>query len=246
MGRQSARRAAAVIAISESTRRDVIRLWQIDPDKVHTVYGGVDEQFRPLPAAEVAAFKQQQGLPDQFALFVGTIEPRKNVARLIEAYALWRSKAKAAPKLFIGGGKGWYYHEVFQLVEKLGLNDQVCFPGYIPQEDLALWYNAATMFVYPSLFEGFGLPVLEAMACGTPTITSCVSSLPEVAGEAARLVDPTDPEALSEAMRQVFSQVEVQQTMSQHGLRQSANFSWQKTAVETTRVYEHLLAKMNA
>ncbi len=163
------------------------------------------------------------------------------MAGLIEAYAIWRKRDKSAPKLFIGGGKGWYYQEVFKLVEKFNLMNEVVFPGYLPQEDLRLWYNAATMFVYPSRFEGFGLPILEAMACGTPVITSNVSSLPEVAGDAAWLVDPTDIDALSEAMYRVFNNLDLRQTMRQKGLIQKAKFSWQKTATETTQVYRQVL-----
>jgi glycosyltransferase involved in cell wall biosynthesis len=193
--------------------------------------------------AEVAAFKQKRGLPEQFVLFIGTIEPRKNVARLIEAYARWHSQDQAAPPLVIGGGKGWYYQEVFQLVEKLDLRDHVYFPGYIPQNELVLWYNAATLFSYPSLFEGFGLPVLEAMACGTPVITTQVSSLPEVAGDAAQLIDPADITALGETMRQVFRQPDLQQTMRERGLAQSANFSWSKAAAATNRIYERVFTK---
>lgn len=239
--KQSARRAEAVITISESTRQDMIHFFTLPPHKVHTVHCGVDDSFQILPQAQVEAFKARHGLPEAFVLFVGTLEPRKNVAGLIEAYAIWRKRDKGAPKLFIGGGKGWYYQEVFKLVEKFNLTSEVVFPGYLPQGDLRLWYNAATMFVYPSRFEGFGLPVLEAMACGTPVITSNVSSLPEVAGDAAWLVDPTDIDALSEAMYRVFNNPDLRQTMRQKGLIQKARFSWQKTVTETTQVYRQVL-----
>jgi len=240
--RQSAKRAQAIITISESTRQDVIRFFNVAPEKVCTIYCGVDDTFQPLPPAQVEAFRSRQGLPDQFVLFLGTIEPRKNVAGLIKAYSAWHKQDKRAPKLFVGGGKGWYYEQVFELVTQLGLAEKVIFPGYLPQEDLRLWYNAATMFVYPSYFEGFGLPVLEAMACGTPVITSNVSSLPEVAGDAALLIDPTDTNLLAQTMYQVFSDFDLRQTIRRKGLMRGAMFSWQKTANETNDLYSQTLS----
>ncbi len=239
--KHSARRAKAIIAISESTRQDVIQAFGVSPEKVHTVYCGVDSNFKPLPSTAIAAFKAKKGLPEKFILRLGTIEPRKNVEGLIKAYALWRKQDKNAPKLFIAGGKGWYYQQVFQLVEELGLNEHIIFPGYLPQKDLPLWYNASNLFVCPSHFEGFGLPVLEAMACGTPIITSNVSSLPEVAGEAGLLVDPTDTKALSQAMQSVFHNAELTRQMQEKGLAQAAKFNWRKTAAQTAQIYSRVV-----
>ncbi len=239
--KHSARRAKAIIAISESTRQDVIQAFGVSPEKVHTVYCGVDSDFKPLPPTAIAAFKAKKGLPEKFILRLGTIEPRKNVEGLIKAYALWRKQDKNAPKLFIAGGKGWYYQRVFQLVEELGLNEHIVFPGYLPQEDLPLWYNASDLFVYPSHFEGFGLPVLEAMACGTPVITSNVSSLPEVAGEAGILVSPTDTKALSQAMQTIFHNAELTRQMQEKGLAQAAKFNWRKTAAQTAQIYSRVV-----
>jgi len=237
----SSRRAKAVIAISESTRQDVITFFGVAPEKVHTIYCGVDAEFRPLPLEQVAAFKRAHNLPDAFIFRLGTLEPRKNVEGLILAYAEWHRRDNRLPPLVIAGGKGWYYRHIFNLVGELGLTDHIPFAGYVPQADLPLWYNAASLFVYPSLFEGFGLPVLEAMACGTPVITSNVSSLPEVAGEAAITVSPTDTAALSQAMERVFRNPELAQSLKEKGLRQAATFSWQKTAAETVAVYRKIL-----
>lgn len=239
----SVKRARAVIAISESTRQDVIHLLGAPPQKVHTIYCGVDESFQPLPPAEVAAFKSARGLPDTFVLFLGTLEPRKNVDGLIRAYASWRQRESNAPPLFIAGGKGWYYHHIFSLVESLNLTDSIRFADYIPQSELPLWYNAASLFVYPSHFEGFGLPVLEAMACGTPVITSTASSLPEITGPngAAGLVNPTDTEALAEAMRQVMNNRDQRTSMAEQGLARAAGFRWGKTARETVEVYRKVM-----
>lgn len=244
---RSVKRARAVIAISESTRQDVINWLGAPPERVHTVYCGVDEAFRPLPAAEVAAFKAAKRLPDTFVLFLGTLEPRKNVDGLIRAYACWRKQEPDAPPLVIAGGKGWYYSHIFSLVESLNLTERVRFTDYVPQHELPLWYNAASLFVYPSHFEGFGLPVLEAMACGTPVITSTVSSLPEVTGNsgAARLVSPADPDALATAMREVMADSDLRAAMSQQALMRAAHFSWGKTARETVEVYRKAMKPGN-
>jgi glycosyltransferase involved in cell wall biosynthesis len=241
---RSVKRARAVITISESTRQDVITLLGVSPEHVHTIYCGVDEKFQPLPPVEVEAFKRRHNLPDNFVLFLGTLEPRKNIEGLLRAYALWRQRDPAAPPLVIAGGKGWYYQQIFQRVESLNLTTAVYFPGYIDSTDLPLWYNAATVFVYPSLFEGFGLPVLEAMACGTPVITSDVSSLPEVTGRegAARLIDPADPTALAAALAEVMANAELRAAMSMQGQARAAEFRWTKTARETVLIYQKVLA----
>ncbi len=239
----SARRAGAVIAISESTRQDIIHFFKVPAERVHTIYCGVDRSFGPLPAGQVAAFKAKRQLPDTFILFLGTLEPRKNVDGLIRAYARWREQEPTAPPLVVAGGKGWYYNRIFELVRALKLEDRVYFPGYIPQDELSLWYNAATLFVYPSFFEGFGLPVLEAMACGTPVITSTSSSLPEVAGTdgAASLVDPGDDKILAQAMARLSGDPDLRATMAERGLARAAKFGWENTARETVAVYRKVL-----
>ena len=243
----SVKRARAVIAISESTRQDVINFLGVPAGQVHTIYCGVDETFRPLPTAAIAAFKARHHLPETFILFLGTLEPRKNVDGLIRAYARWRERDPAAPPLILAGGQGWYYTEIFKLVETLNLTDCIYFPGYISQESLPLWYNAASLFIYPSHFEGFGLPVLEAMACGTPVIASAVSSLPEVTGVdgAACLVDPADLEALAEAMAHLMSRSELRADMSARGLARAAEFRWAKTARETVAVYQKVITSFH-
>ena len=241
---RSVKRARAVIAISESTRQDVINLLGASPERVHTVYCGADQEFRPLPATEIEAFKVSRQLPDTFILYLGTLEPRKNVDGLIRAYARWREREPDPPPLIVAGGKGWYYNKIFELVESLNLTGTIRFPGYIPQEELPLWYNAASLFVYPSHFEGFGLPVLEAMACGAPVITSKASSLPEVVGRngAARLVSPTDDEALAQAMAELMARADLRASMSERGLAQAAKFRWEKMARETVAIYQKVLS----
>jgi glycosyltransferase involved in cell wall biosynthesis len=239
--RLSARRARSIIAISQSTKRDVVRLLGISPDRVQVVYCGTDEAFRPLPADQVEAFRSERGLPERFILFVGTIEPRKNVTRLIEAFAGVHTGQLANLKLVIGGAKGWFYEDVFARMEGLGLEDEVVFPGYISVAELPLWYNAAELFVYPSLYEGFGLPPLEAMACGTPVVTASTSSLPEVVGDAGLIVDPLDVEGLREAIRRVLDDGALRQEMRERGLQRARGFSWSKAAQETVQVYRQAM-----
>jgi glycosyltransferase involved in cell wall biosynthesis len=238
--RPSARKARRIITISESTKRDTVLLLGVSPEKVDVVYCGVDKAFHPLPEREVASFRQKRGLPERIILFLGTIEPRKNVARLVEAYSRLED---GQVKLVIGGARGWLYEEVFARVEELDLTGDVLFPGYIPPDELPLWYNAAELFVYPSLYEGFGLPPLEAMACGTPVITSNVSSLPEVVGEAGLTVDPMDSEGLAEAMNQVLGDGALRQSMRERGLARASRFSWAKAARETVEVYRRALGR---
>ncbi len=242
---RSVKQAKAVIAISESTRQDVIKLLGVPPERVHTVHCGADAAYCPLPAAEVEAFKSARQLPDTFILYLGTLEPRKNVDGLIRAYARWQNHEPDAPLLIIAGGKGWYTQQIFELVESLNLTDSVRFPGYIPQEEMTLWYNAATLFVYPSHFEGFGLPVLEAMACGTPVITSTESSLPEITGTegVARLVNPADEKALAASMAEVMANADLRAAMAQKGLERAAAFTWEKTARETIGIYQQVLTQ---
>jgi glycosyltransferase involved in cell wall biosynthesis len=225
--------------VSESTKRDLVHHYGLSPGKVDVVYNGVDADFRPLPPAQIASFRAKQGLADRFILFLGTLEPRKNVTGLIEAYA---RLSPPRPPLVLVGGKGWLYDTVFARVEALGLSGDVHFVGYVPAEDLPLWYNAATVFVYPSLYEGFGLPPLEAMACGTPVVVSAASSLPEVVGEAGLLVDPERVEALAEAIERMIADSDLREEMRSAGLARAAGFSWEATASGTVRTYRRALA----
>jgi glycosyltransferase involved in cell wall biosynthesis len=243
----SCRHAAQVIAVSEQTRRDIIELFGVAPDRVTTVHNGVGEKFRSLPANEVGAFKKAKGLDGKrMVLYLGTLEPRKNIPTLIGAFAsLAKSNQYDDCVLAIGGSKGWYYDEIFASAERLGLvkSGKVRFLGRVPDEELTLWYNSAAAFTYPSLYEGFGLPVLEAMACGTPVIAANTSAFPEVVGEAGLLVDPTDEAAWCRALMTVLNDSELHSKLSTLGLEQAAKFSWQKAAEETARVYDRVLAR---
>jgi glycosyltransferase involved in cell wall biosynthesis len=248
MARISVRRAKRVIAISESTRQDVVSLLGVPADRVERIYCGVDPGFRPLPSVEVEEFRQGKGLPERFVLFLGTIEPRKNVETLVQAFAeriaagvgLSRTRGSRLTDdvhLVIAGGRGWMADPVFSRVEELGVQDRVHFVGYVPEEEKPLWYNAATCFCYPSLYEGFGLPPLEAMACGVPVVTSNVSSLPEVVGEAGLSVDPLDSAEIGEALYLLLSDPDLCAERAALGLERSRQFTWVQAARQTADVY---------
>jgi glycosyltransferase involved in cell wall biosynthesis len=248
--RLSARRADRVIVISESTKRDAVRLLGLDARRVAVVYCGVDETYRPLPAEVVEEYRRRRGLPERFVLFVGTLEPRKNIAGLIEAYRLlaagWPRGAGEPPALVIAGAKGWYYQDVYQAVQRAELMERVVFTGYVPADELPFLYNAATLFVYPSFYEGFGLPPLEAMACGTAVVVSDRSSLPEVVGDAGVLVNPEEPAAIAQAMHELLRDEEARRVLADKGRRRAAAFSWQRAAQETTAIYRQVLGKERA
>ncbi len=239
--RLTARRAARVIADSESTRRELLAWLALPAERVVAVPIAADERFMPAPAAAVEVFRRERGLPPRFMLFVGTLEPRKNLVRLVDAYAACQAQQADAPPLVIAGGRGWYYDEIFARVHAHGLQNRVLFPGFVPAAELPWWYRAAEVFVYPSVYEGFGLPVVEAMASGTAVITSNTSSLPEVAGDAAILVDPYDVEALAGAMAQLSNDPDLRRALSAAGVRQAAKFSWRRCAAETVEVYRAAL-----
>jgi glycosyltransferase involved in cell wall biosynthesis len=221
---RSARQARRVVAISQSTKDDVVRLLGVPADRVDVVRPSLESRFQPPAAAAVAAFRAQRGLPERFILFTGTLEPRKNLGTLLEAYAASVPPVGDLP-LVIAGGKGWFYRTIFETVQRLGLEKRVLFPGFVSSAELPLWYGAADLFVYPSVYEGFGLPVLEALACGTPVVCSNTSSLPEAAGDAALLVDPADPAALAAGISRLLTDESLRREMRQRGLAHAAAFS---------------------
>lgn len=240
---RSLRAARRIIAVSAATKQDVIRLARLPDGQVDVVPNGVDLAFCPAPPGEIEAFRAYKGLPPRFILHLGTLEPRKNLVRLVQAFGQVRaaSAAMADVKLVLAGGKGWDYDNIFQEVGQLGLAADVLFAGYVPDEELPWWYRAATVFAYPSLLEGFGLPVLEAMACGVPVITSNVSALPEVTGDAALLIDPTSVGQLADALLAVLGDAKMACEMGQRGLQRAANYHWERTAQETAAVYRRSL-----
>ena len=237
---RSVQRADLVLADSQSTKDDLVELLGVELSKIEVVYPGVEERFRPIKdQAYLEQVRKQYNLPSRFILGLGTLQPRKNFTRLIEAFADLRF-AICDLHLVIAGGKGWLYEEIFATVERLGLEEKVVFPGFVADEHLPALYNLADLFVFPSLYEGFGLPPLEALACGTPVITSDASSLPEVVGQAGLMVKATDVEALAQAMKQVLEDDALQEEMIARGLEQAKKFTWEKAAAKLLNLYETL------
>ena len=236
--RAAARRARRILTISESARRDIVRLLSVPENRVDVTYPAAEERYRLLPAADVEAFRAARGLPEAFVFAVGTLEPRKNLVGLLQAYAKLPS---SRPPLYVAGGTGWRVGPIFDTVQRLGLADQVTFLGFVPEDELPLWYNAARLFAFPSLYEGFGLPVLEAMACGTPVITSTAASLPEVAGQAARMVAPLDSDGLAHEMERVLDDPQIRMEMRAAGRIQASRFSWRAMTDQTVASYARAL-----
>ena len=238
--RTSARRANALIAISENTRRDAIRLLGIPPEKIFTTPLGISKKFHPVSDPNLLCqLRRKYGLPETFILYVGTLEPRKNLPFLLKSYKNLVDAGNPTA-LVIVGRLGWMYDAFFKLVNTLELKEKIILPGYVPAEDLPGLYTLARVFVYPSLYEGFGFPPLEAMACGTPVITTTVSAMPEHVGDAALLIPPHDEEALTRALQTLLCDRSQHQALSVKGPRQAAFFSWARTARQTLAVYEHI------
>lgn len=230
--RLAVRDADLLLAISENTKRDLVRLTGVAPDRVRVTPLAADALFKPAHDSGTLA---RLGIDQPYALYVGTLEPRKNITVLLHAFAALEDKETV---LVLAGAKGWMYEQILSLITELGIESRVKMLGYVENADLPVLYTEAQVFVYPSLFEGFGLPVLEAMQCGTPVITTNVSSLPEVAGTAALLFAPDDVAALAGALQQVLSTPGVREEMRGRSLEQASRFSWRRTAELTAEAYQ--------
>jgi len=239
--RRSVDQAVAIIADSQSTKNDLVQTLGVSEGKITVIHPGVAHNMQPIDDRQLQDFRRSRGLPEHMILFLGTLEPRKNLPTLLQAYAIMHKKPNLNRCLVIAGGKGWYYDEIYAQVERLGLRDEVIFPGYVPETELPLWYNAADLFVYPSLYEGFGMPPLEAMACGTPVVVSNTSSLPEVVGDAALTVDPQDPQALADAMLEALHDPQTHQRLREAGPARAGHYTWADTAARTARLYHQVL-----
>ncbi len=238
--RRFAREADAILVCSEATRRDVVELLEVPEQKTAVAHGAVDEDFVPVPRDEAARILAgRYGIETPFLLFVSTIEPRKNVPGLLRAFA--RVSDEFPHQLVLIGGTGWNSEDVDPLIAELGIASRVRRMGYLPnRRDLPLFYSAADCFVFPSFYEGFGLPVLEAMTCGCPVVTSKRSSLPEVAGDAAAYADPEDVESIAGAVRAVLADASRRDAMRVQGLSQAQRFSWEHCARVTMEMYRRL------
>jgi glycosyltransferase involved in cell wall biosynthesis len=231
----SAHRSKKIITISKQSKNDIITQFGVPPDKVVPTYLAASLEFKQLPEDKITDVKKRYHL-ERFILIVGTLEPRKNLKTLLKSFGKIKDTFPDV-KLVHAGPQGWLYEEVLIQISENGLESSVTFLGRIPLDDLVGLYNAAEVFVFPSLYEGFGLPVLEAMACGCPVITSNVSSLPEVAGDAAILVNPINDDMIAHQLNMVLSDPELREHLRQQGLAQARRFSWQRCAEETLKVY---------
>lgn len=241
-----ARTASFIITPTESIRREVCDHLSVNPSKIIVIPDAQRDIFRPLPPAETVEVRRRLHVEDEFILFVGTIEPRKNLLTLLRAFEEILRSTRHCPQLVIAGKEGWLMSELFSHVRKSGLEERLRFTGYLTDEDICALYSSCRAFVYPSLYEGFGLPLLEAMACGAPVITSRVPTIMETVGTtAALLVPPTDAEALARTIIELLENENERQSLSAKGRKHSAQFSWERTARSTLEVYRELLQKIN-
>ncbi len=243
---QTARKAALILALSEYSRNDIIETYGIEPARVLVTPPAAPGHFAPVTdALELARVRRNYGIEDEYILSVGSIQPRKNLARLIAAYAgLRRLRPQAKlPQLVLVGKKAWLFNETLRAAAEHGLTSVIIFTGYVPEADLPALYSGARCFVYPSYFEGFGLPVLEAMQCGTPVIAGNRTSLPEVVGDAGLLVDPFDEQALAQAIASVIENSDLAADLRVKGLKRARDFSWRKTARMTIQAYEQAVGR---
>jgi glycosyltransferase involved in cell wall biosynthesis len=234
----AARRATRVLTVSESSKRDILRFVDAPADKIDVIYNAYDERFGVEPAAEeVVRVRERYQLHDEFVLYAGNVKPHKNLERLIEAFDLVRARGLDHLKLVLIGDEISKYAALRRAVHEHRLHKYVRFLGYLPEETLAVMYRLAGVFVFPSLYEGFGLPPLEAMASGTPVVTSNVSSLPEVAGDAAVLVDPYDPQAIADGIYRVLSDEGLRRDLRRKGLARARQFSWAQSVRRVRDIY---------
>jgi glycosyltransferase involved in cell wall biosynthesis len=234
----AARRATRVMTVSESSKRDILRFVDAKPEKIDVIYNAFDERFGVEPLEEaVVRVRERYQLHDEFVLYAGNVKPHKNLERLIEAFDLVRKRGLDRLKLVMIGDEISKYAGLRRAVHQHQLHKYVRFLGYLPEETLAVMYRLAGVFVFPSLYEGFGLPPLEAMASGTPVVTSNVSSLPEVAGDAAVLVDPYSPQAIADGIYQVLTDESLRRSLRQKGVARAAQFSWEQSVRRIRAIY---------
>jgi glycosyltransferase involved in cell wall biosynthesis len=240
--KRSVDRADKIITISENSKNEIIKFLNVDATKIEIVYPGIDRinYTKKYSNDEINKVKKKYKLPSKYILYLGTLEPRKNIVRIIESYSKLKTQINEQIYLVIAGKKGWMYEEIFKKVESLGLENDVIFTGYVDEIDKHLLYKMSEVFVFPSLYEGFGMPVLEAMAAGVPVITSNTSALPEVVGDAGILINPNDVEELANAMKKVLEDKDLKQKLIKKGLTQSLKFSWEKSARKLLEIYKEV------
>jgi glycosyltransferase involved in cell wall biosynthesis len=240
----AAHRSSRVLTVSEASKRDILRYFHIPERKIAVIHNAIDERFDATPSAEeIERVRERYQLSDPYVLYAGNIKPHKNLERLIEAFHALRRHGFEQVKLLIIGDEISKYATLRRAVHRLKLHKHVRFFGFVPDRTLAILYRLARVFVFPSLYEGFGLPPLEAMASGTPVITSNVSSLPEVVGDAALLIDPYEPDALADAMARVLTDTVLQEDLRQRGYQRVREFSWDRSVRRVREIYEEVVAR---
>jgi glycosyltransferase involved in cell wall biosynthesis len=234
----AARVSNRIMTVSETSKRDILRFFEVPAEKISVIYNGIDERFRVQPPEEeMSRVAQRYQLTGDFVLYAGNVKPHKNVERLIDAFHLVRQDGLDHLQLIVIGDEISRYAELRRAVHRYNLHRYVRFLGYMPDATLAVLYRLAAVFVFPSLYEGFGLPPLEAMASGAPVVTSNVSSLPEVVGDAAVLVDPRDPRAIADGVRRVLTEPGLRETLRAKGLNRAAEFSWDRSVQRIRQIY---------
>lgn len=243
--KRSMKRADRVITVSEFSKQRIQHYYDISDEKISIVPCGVDtDRYRPLDDDDdsvLEAIKRKYGIEGEYILYLGTIEPRKNILNLIKAYEKFTESGQDFPKLVIAGGKGWLFDEIFEYVDKHALNDRVIFTGYIQDNEKAPLLGGAEIFCFPSLYEGFGIPILEAMACGTPVLTANAASLPEVGGNACEYCDPLSAESIKDGLERLWSDPETRSRLSSEGIEQAKKYTWKASARELMKVFREII-----
>ncbi len=235
--------ADRIITPTESVKREICERFKIKPDRVTAIHSAARGSFKPLPFAQSAELRKRLGIADDFVLFVGTLEPRKNLLTLLKAFKQIIEHTDLRPQLVIAGGEGWLMDDMFAFIRSSGISDRLCFTGYLSDEELRGLYSSCKVFAYPSVYEGFGLPPLEAMACGAPVIAGRIPSLQEVLGSAARLVEPLDVNALAGTIVELLKDTNQRQALGAAGREHAGQYSWERTARMTLEVYRELLLR---
>lgn len=235
-------RADIIITISENSKKEIAEYLKVRPDKIEIVPPGVEFQVynKEFSKTELEKIKEKYNLPEEYVLYLGTLEPRKNIESIIDAFGLYKQKRKNNLKLVIAGNKGWMYDSIFKRVKDLNIENEVIFTGYVDEEDKPCIYKMSRIFLFPSLYEGFGMPVLEAMASGVPVITSNTSSLPEVCGDAAVLVEPKDISSICDGIIRLQEDYDFRQQLVEQGFMQCKKFTWERSVEKLIKVYEIL------
>ena len=236
-----AKKAKIIITVSENSKKDIIKHFKINENKIRVIPSGVSEKFRPITnEEELEPVRKKYNIDSKIILYVGNLEPRKNLVRLIEAFHTLVKKYNVNRKLMLVGPKGWGYKNIFKRIKELNIQNEILYIGYVPTEDIHLLYNCADIFAYPSLYEGFGFPILEAFACGIPVLTSNSPSLDETASDAALRVNPTDKKAIADGLLKITQDITFRNTLIEKGKQRAKLFSWDEAAKKTLEVYKEI------